>query len=205
MRQLRIACLGASGSGKTTIANFIQEEFGIPFFPNSAGLVIPERDKEFLRSTYRWKENGHAEVIRLSNQFPSFGQTFQRKLLEARGRVIMNNEQFVIDRSPVDNVAYMLSQCSHLAPEAWVADFIMQAQDYAEKLTHLIIFPSLAKEIEVNGSRVANKYFQRMSTALFEHAYKTYFEPLMESGKTLTLNTWDLDEKKDLVRSFLSE
>ena len=204
MKQLRIACLGPSGSGKTTIAQFIQEEFNIPFIPNSAGLVIPEREKEILRSTYRWKENGHAEVIKLSNEFPSFGQRFQMALLQARGRIIMNTNQFIIDRSPIDNVAYMLSQCSHLAPEKWVEEFIEEARGYASHITHFLIFPSLAKDIEVNGSRVANKYFQRMSTAIFEHAYTTYFKDQM-TGKCLILNTWDLDYKKELVSKFLSE
>lgn len=203
-KQKRIACLGASGSGKTTIANFIQEEFGIPFIPNSAGLIIPEREKEYLRSTYKWEENGHAEVIRLSNQFPSFGQRFQKALLQARGMVVMNTPSFVIDRSPIDNVAYMLTQCSHLAAEDWVAEFIQEAVAYASNITHFIVFPSLASEIEVNGSRVANRFFQRMSTAVFEHAYMTYFDGLMVN-KTLILDTWDLEYKKDLVRKFLSE
>jgi hypothetical protein len=143
-------------------------------------------------------------VIRLSNEFPSFGQKFQECLLHARGRIILNTEEFIIDRSPIDNVAYMLTQCSHLAPEDWTADFIVQAQAYAENITHFIIFPSLAKEIEVNGSRVANKYFQRMSTAVFEHTYITYFQDIM-MGKTLLLNTWDLEVKKRMVRSFLLE
>ena len=204
MSELRIACLGPSGSGKTTIANFIQEELGIPFIPNSAGLIIPEREKEILRSTYQWKESGHKEVIKLSNEFPSFGQKFQECLLHARGRIIMNTSEFVIDRSPIDNVAYMLSQCSHLAPEDWVEAFIKEAQAYATNITHFIIFPSLAKDIEINGSRVANKYFQRMSTAIFEHTYITYFNKLM-LNKTLFLTTWDLDYKKTLVRKFLTE
>ena len=204
MKQLRIACLGASGSGKTTIANFIQETFGTPFIPNSAGLVIPERQKDYLRTTYHWKENGHADVIRLSNEFPSFGQTFQKNLLEARGRIIMNNNTFVLDRSPIDNVAYMLAQCSHLASEEWVEQFIKEAQAYTSNITHFITFPSLATEIEVNGSRVANRFFQRMSTAIFEHTYNTYFKPMLY-GKTLVLDTWDLELKKELVIRFLSE
>lgn len=203
-QQLRIACLGPSGSGKTTIATWVAEEYQIPFIPNSAGLVIPERQKDYLRSTYRWKENGHAEVIRLSNEFPSFGQTFQKNLLEARGRIIQGNDNFIIDRSPIDNVAYMLSQCSHLAPEDWIKSFIQEAQEYAKSITHFLVFPSFAEDIEVNGSRVANKYFQRMSTAVFEHAYLTYFKQIMHD-KTLILDTWDLDEKQRMIRAFLFE
>lgn len=200
--KFKVACLGPSGSGKTTMANFIAETYGIPFIPNSAGIIIPERIKEHLRSTYRWKEAGHKEVIRLSNEFPSFGQSFQEALLAARGSLITTTPEFVIDRSPIDNVAYMLAQCAHLVDEEWVTSFISEAKNYAKEITHFIIFPSLAPEIEDNGSRVNNKYYQRMSTAIFEHTYMEYFKDIM-INKTLMLDTWDLDVKKDRVLSFL--
>ncbi|MCH7516049.1 MAG: hypothetical protein IIB08_02795 [Bacteroidetes bacterium] len=47
-------------------------------------------------------------------------------------------KNFVTDRSPVDNIAYYLTQCSHNATQIQTNAHIVKAMIFAQKLTHLI-------------------------------------------------------------------
>lgn len=194
---IRIALMGPSGSGKTTMAKYLSSVTHIPYYENSAGLILPPEDKAFLKREYGWTESGHSDVIRLSNIEPEFGMEFQSRLMLVRKRFITNTPSFIIDRSPVDNVAYMLAQVSHLASIPYIKSFIELAVEASKKIDLFIFVHSEAPQIEDNGSRVANIYFQRMSQAIFEHAFTTYFVPSLDTTlRVLHLRGWDLENKK---------
>lgn len=200
-KQIRVALCGPSGSGKTTLAKYIANMHKLPYVENSAGLILPEVDQQFLMDQYGWEKNGHAKVIALSNQNPDFGREFQARLLAARGHMMEKSDEFVIDRSPIDNVAYFLTQCGPHQDTDYTRGFIESAQLFGDRLTHLIFIPTMNDiDIEVNGSRISNYYYQKMMTNVFIHVINDYFPHI----RAIALNTSDFTQRTRAVDSFLS-
>lgn len=202
---IRIALCGASGSGKTTLAKSLARVFGIPFKENSAGLLLTPEQQEYLVNTYGWTKSGHQDVIRLSNINPSFGFDFQNELLITRGKWIANNSPFIIDRSPVDNITYFLLQVSALVSEPHCDSFIRAAQDAMLPITHLIYIPTMNPNVENNGSRVSNYYYQQMVTAQFRNTINTYFNPNSANCRFYfhAVTTWDWDARLRQAIAFI--
>lgn len=196
----RIALCGPSGSGKSTLARFISDHYGLPYTENSAGLLLPEPDQNYLIKNFGWTKSGHKDVIRMSHINPQFGWEFQYRLLKARARFIQDNPSFVIDRSPIDNMAYFLLQCSALMDQGQTKAFIDLAVQTLRGLTHIIFIPTmLTGEVEDNGSRVSNFFYQQMVTAVFIHVIHNYNPGV----KVLELNTSDQMIRRQMVSNFL--
>lgn len=194
----RIALCGASGSGKTTLAGLLAEKTKLPFYPSSAGLALPKEEVDRLVKEYGWEQNGHSELIRLSNIKPAFGADFQETLLKTRVNFIQNHPEFIIDRSPIDGVVYALSQIGHLYAEEEFNGFIAMAVGAVSMNIDLVVHcRSRAPKIEVNGSRIANTHFQRLSSNTYNYVIDTYFKKV----RVLTLDTWDIEEKLNRVLS----
>lgn len=199
---LKVALCGPSGSGKSTLATKISELKGLRYTENSAGLLLSPEDQEFLMNQYGWTKSGHKDVIKLSHQNSGFAWEFQWRLLLTRMVFIQNNHNFVIDRSPVDNLTYFLLQSAIMVTPELTEKFIWWAQKALEGLTHIIFIPTmLTGEIENNGSRIANYEYQRLVTASFEHVWDTYFARM--PIKRLRLDTHDFEERVKLVEDFL--
>jgi deoxyadenosine/deoxycytidine kinase len=200
MTNYRIALCGPSGSGKSTLANAIATHLQIPYKENSAGLLLPKEDQDFLISNFGWKKSGHSDVIALSHTNPAFGWEFQTRLLAARSKFMQSNANYIIDRSPVDNLVYFLMQTALHYPQESAKYFIEAAQLAARNLTHLIFIPTmLTGEIENNGSRVANYYYQQMVTSIFAHVIHTYFQGV----KFLELPTSNFELRRSATLKFL--
>lgn len=199
-KKLKIALCGASGSGKSTLARFISSKYGLPYKENSAGLLLPEEDQDYLVKTFGWTKSGHADVIRLSNINPSFGFEFQLRLMRARKKFIEENDSFIIDRSPVDNVAYFLLQTSHLVPQDMTARFIQEAIEGSYSLDKLIILDTMdIGQVEDNGSRIASFPYQKMVTEVFHHVANTYFNHL----HFRVISTANFSERQLIIENFL--
>lgn len=204
---MKIAFAGPSGTGKTTLANFISETFDIPFIKGSAGLILTEEDKKFLHDLGGYSQKGHKEVIQLSGD-PIFGWNFEALVLQRRTELIMGNSEFITDRSPIDNLTYFMLQASWGVSEDDIGKIISHAQKTLMELTHIIYIPLNNPDgvIEDNDSRIPNFYFQRMVDKLFQHTIADYFSPKQlgyRRPKFLELNRWDLEFRKNAVKSFL--
>ena len=201
---MKVAMMGHSGSGKTTQCLLLNNRMGLAFTANSAGLIIPAVVQQKLHNKYGWSQSGHADVIRLSNINPGFGLDFQDAVLEARTNFIMDNDDFIIDRSPVDNVTYFLLQASHLQSERSCQKFIETAQYAYRKLTHVVLLSNPSGEIEDNGSRVANSVYQGMVASVFNYVFEKYFKGLEKGPKVLILDTWgEIEDRYTQISSFL--
>lgn len=196
----KIALCGASGSGKSTLARWISEEFKIPYMENSAGLILPPEVQDRFVKEYGWTKSGHRDVIRLGNIKPEFGIEFQQELLKVRANFIKNTPAFIFDRSPVDNLTYFLLQCGHLADQFTTAEHVQNCIAAAKPIEAIIfLHTNNLGEVEDNGSRVSNWFYQKAVTSVFAYVVKAYFHdiPLLE------ITTWDFENRKRLVKNFM--
>lgn len=202
--ELKIALSGPSGLGKTTLCKFIESEFDVVHLSTSAGDILNYYDKKVLGDRFGYSGKGHQNVINLSSQYPEFGKLFQVMVLNRRGSQINNNSGFVIDRTPIDNVSYMLTQNAHNMGEEDVKLFIQRAQEYYQGLTHVIQirYSSDIPGIEDNNSRIPNVYYQRFISDVFMGVFSRYFSNLT-GPKVITIDFWSLIQRKELVKEFI--
>jgi hypothetical protein len=199
----KIAFSGPSGLGKTTQCKYL-ESLGLKYLSTSAGDIFHLEDKVYMEKVWGYKGDGHKNVINLSSAQPNFGYFFQYTLLKRRGWQIRNSDNFVIDRCPIDNVAYMLTQVSHNASEVSISQFIKEAQEYYKNLTHVIMiqFSPDIEFIEDNNSRISNRFFQTYMSDVFRSVYTRYFANII-GPKVMTLDHWDLEARKFAVKEFI--
>lgn len=211
MNKEKIILCGPSGSGKTTLAKYISEIFDIPFIQGSASLIMKPEDQKELKDKYDYNPVGHKNVVNLSSSNPQFGIDFQNKLLNNRIEMFGNYPTgFVTDRSPLDSVSYYLNQCVHNTTEEETEEFINKAKGlYELAFTHLIYVRCVnPHEIEDNGSRIINKYFQKKVDAIFDYVLREYFLPKegkLSNVNVLIINYWDLTQRKSDVVNFLTD
>jgi len=199
---MKIAFSGPSGLGKSTLCKYVSEEFQIPWLSTSAGDILSKKDKDKLKETYGYSGSGHKNVINLSSVSPSFGLDFQWAVLEARKEQINKNSNLVIDRCPIDNVAYMLAQNSHNGiSENLIESFIRKAQDTFMNLDVVfqIRYSPDIPFIEDNSSRVANRYFQQYMSDVFVGVYARYFSNLV-GPQVHVIDFWPLRDRKEFVK-----
>lgn len=203
-RPFRLACLGPSGTGKTTMAEFLEKQLEIPFIRNSAGMIIPEETQKRFMEMYGWSKKGHAEVIKLSMITPEFGREYQLAILKARMEIIAKNDRVIMDRSLIDNVSYCIMQVALNSTQEWVEEFKDEAVKFFKgHMTHLLFFHPVARDVENNQSRIANIHYQRAVNAVFQDTYARYFQESAEYMEKLSMNTWDLEAKRDIVYRWL--
>lgn len=88
----RIAFCGASGTGKTVLATWIQEVYGLPMNPIGSRSVAKEMG---FSSAYESDAAGKRAE-------------FQAKLVRQKTDWEANHESFVTDRTTLDNLAYSM-------------------------------------------------------------------------------------------------
>jgi GTPase SAR1 family protein len=198
---MKIALTGPSGSGKTTISAYIQHVTGLPYVSMSAGDILDTDQKYFLKDQFGYDNKGHKNVIQLSNTNPKFGKMFQSLVRHQRAKVILEKPHFIIDRCPIDNLAYFLLQVSPNATDQEVEEFIYHCKETIKEIDIIIFCHSKAEEIENNNSRVDNKYYQRMTERVFLYAA----ELLGVTERVYHLDTWNIEDKEVLIRSILAQ
>ena len=87
---MRIAFAGASGTGKSTLANFLAKEYGLPVNPVGSRSVSAAMG---FASPY--------DVDRAGKR-----SEFQQRLLDEKLAWERDHEAFVTDRTTLDNLAY---------------------------------------------------------------------------------------------------
>ncbi len=203
--KMRICFAGPSGLGNSTLAHVIAKRLKLPHPSTSAGDLFTYDDKVFLKENFDYEGKGHKSVINLSSTSPDFGIYFQQLLLNRRSEQIKSYDRVVLDRSPIDNVTYMLTQAAHNMDEKRVLEFITEAQSVYLELDYLIliIYSHDIPLIEDNKSRIPNRYFQIYISDVFMGTFNRYFSHII-GPRVITIDFWDLQERINTVLSFIN-
>lgn len=212
---LRVNFTGVSGVGKTTLAKWVSEEFGIPFVSGSYSDLIPDT-----------KDMPHQDMI---NQDPQKVFMQDTQVLNLRNKKFQEYPAFVSDRSYLDSAAYMINKLSHRIKECDTESFLELCRALSGvQITHLIFIPFTEEylkgwEMEDNHKRILNRYYQwEVSTIMFNILYELWEFKLKDMWlthtegtvtinhqgrnwitKVLILQTMDLEERKYIIKDFL--
>jgi hypothetical protein len=217
MENKKIMLVGASGTGKTTLAKYISEKYAVPFISGSSSDLVPEL-----------KELSHIDMLSMEER-----QLWENefKILRARGEAFTNYDNFVTDRSFIDNMAYCTFKCSKFSSKELMDSFFEEAEELLKQNCTDLIFLSFGREsinkwdFEPNGKRILNGYFQWMISAIMDdiligkvnHIYgQTHQDGLITSQmsiidvnfkkiKVLHLYDLDLEVRKDIIDNFLNQ
>lgn len=227
MENKRIMFYGPSGTGKTTMANYISRNTGIPFISGSISDLIPKtKDMTHLDMMERDYKKIYIEDM---------------QLLNLRSKLFKNEKTYVTDRSYLDIFAYHLIKVSKSIPEC-DSDALLQniTAVLLRDCTHIIFVPFMEDMIknwnmEDNNKRVLNRYFQWyvsqvMYGLLRLLGYKNTLIPKLTKGanigeiypekiyrdlgidqklykpiKVLVLNTSDFNKRNEIIEYFLNK
>lgn len=199
MKEIRLAFCGPSGSGKTTLALWVQQEFNIPY--------IKVDNQEIINS---YGAANHEEMIRKSHIDPMVGINYQSDLLHRRVELMRKakyyTKNFVMDRSPVDNIVYFILQCSAYTTQDMSNQYRDEAQVAMGHLTHIVYLPFTSETVlENNGIRVNNPLYQMATDMVFDGVINKIFDQsIYDKTPLLTIPFWDLEARKNAIRKFLS-
>lgn len=203
---MRIGICGPSGTGKTTLAKHLSEMLEIPYKPLSATMVLEEMGIDM-----GIKGMGHRWLINNSSKNEEWGLQVQDRILESRRATIENMNDVIIDRTPVDNLVYAMYEVSHNSTEKWVEDYRKRCHDFFMTFDLIIFVPwtSTQGDIEDNGSRIPNRYFQQLISGIFQQQLKLLMEYPATDGRlrphVITLSMWNFDARVAAVKQTLSK
>jgi hypothetical protein len=193
---------------KTTLVKFVAKEFNLKHISGSSGDL---RGKSIEEAQHiELYGGGHRGVIRYGALSPKFGFENQTALARARSRIIMNEDNFVTDRSPLDNLTYFIAQVGYheVVTDSVVNNFISQCLFTWHHLTHVVYVKAVQPErngIEDNKSRIANWYWQKAIDAQFEYWLKNVFMKYqsIQGPRVYVIDYWDLESRKKSLLNFL--
>lgn len=181
---MRVAFAGSSGTGKTTLARFVSETYGLPINPvgsrsvsQAMGFSSPYDVDRASAHVYEFavregrSPNEAAEVAigayeAGEHPMPTMRPVFQVRLQQAKiAWEIDHASGFVTDRTSMDDMAYALLHC----PSAVDRAFIERAQTHLGQYTRVIFLPLASfNELEGDPARVNDLDYQvRYETILY--------------------------------------
>lgn len=200
----KVMFTGASGVGKTTLAQYIANELGIQYISGSYSNTVPET-----------KEQKHSDML-IKPADEIFRQDMQN--ITVRNKLYKDRDNFVTDRSYVDSAAYFINKLSHRIPNCEVEHVMSLCRMLtAQQCTHLIFIPYSEKflrewVIEDNNKRVLSPLYQFQISQLIWGILdiwgikwqRFYEKPITGLDKYGTIHLMDDKEVKVLVLDSLS-
>jgi hypothetical protein len=178
---LRVAMSGASGTGKTTLARFIAEAYGLPVNPVGARSIA--RDMGFANPYDVDVAGKRAE--------------FQRRLLTEKleWERLHADVGFVADRTVLDNLTYTILHDVYSLDGKALDDVHVGLARY----THVFFCP-VDSHFKLDGDQA------RIASPTYHRVFEEVLYGLLEGHQVDVhlLNTPDLEERKAYIRGVLS-
>lgn len=197
---MRLFISGVSGIGKTTLAQRVSQEYDIPFIVGSTKMIW-----------HKYGIKSHKEIISMCINQPKIGYQFQMEIIDYRLEMMQTHKEFVTDRSPVDNVVYMLTQMGHTLTEDEFYSYLEKAKiayNNFEDVKHLHLaanyntLNSLA--IEDDNMRISSRYFQLTINSVFEMVIKGNWLDIRQKDLQY-IDTWDWSTRMTAVQQLLTK
>jgi len=186
---VRLALCGASGTGKTTLAKWAEDELGLPFNPIGSRSV--------------------AKMMGFDNPYDvdAAGQRkpFQRRLVLEKRKWEDEHESFAVDRTTLDNLAYTMVHDIYAIDRELLQSIVEGMKRY----THIVYCPISAF---CNPAGDASRVGGGTYGAVGDDTYHVLFDLIIKGllikyrpGRVplLKLDTDNLDERKSQLRAFL--
>lgn len=185
----RVGLVGASGTGKTTLASYISTEFQLPYLNSSSSK---------LWDGYGYKN--HRDVQWASWADPDNALRLQEEILTVRDSMFACKNWFVTDRTPIDQLAYYLNYFQLISPITKIA-FVNRLKAQGNRFDAIIFLRFTNELIEDNGRRIIDPFYQIMVDALMNSIIERNI--LGMKVPVLTLDMWDWNTRRDEVIKFL--
>jgi len=201
---MRIGFTGAHRTGKSTLAQFINQEWGLPWVQSPAGKIVKDFGFDMGRdnrlSFERVEEAGglHTGV---DMQWAIY-DTLVSSLQEAP------EGGYVSDRTPIDCAAYMMADATGYAGEARAQSEAVRMMERAivdtERLFDgvILVQPGIAFEGDPNKPPFNDAYQEHHGLLcrgmLFDDDLDLYWDEIAR-------DCIDLDDRKEYVRGFVAE
>ena len=190
----RIFITGPSGMGKTTLAEHIAETYNIPFISTSAKLVWPQ-----------YGFNSHQDCHRISALNPQKGLDYQLDILNSRIKALYLQDEFVCDRSPLDNFVYFMLELSPYVSTKETEQFIEKCRQAMEMGTGLIMVPYDHNIRLDDGMRITNAYYHQMVCQVEHWALWGKDINICKIDKKLVVNHWDWDTRVKIIEEWIKK
>ena len=178
---LRIALSGASGTGKTTLATFLADHLEIPFNPVGSRSVAKSMGFD---NPYDVDKAGKRSE-------------FQRRLVTEKVAWEDEHEQFVTDRTTLDNLVYTVFH-DISAIDASLFDIVTHGM---RRYTHVIYFPTdVFCDVAGDSNRVADMTYHRLFDVAIEAFLRKY---VALSTKFGCLDVEGKENRKSWLMGFL--
>lgn len=194
----RIYVTGASGTGKTTLCKGVDSvtKSEIPFISTSAKKIWPA----FGLKTYQ-------NVIDLITDEPNLGFKYQKCILNNRVKSLIDNDNFITDRSPIDNLAYIYLQLSDKIEPKLIEELInSQVIPSLRLATHLVYIPWNERVLNCgydDNVRLKNYKYQELVDMVI---YSLIINPKYTMYiKVLRLEDWGIATRLNKVMEWLKD
>jgi hypothetical protein len=179
---MRIAFCGASGTGKTTLAKWVADEFELPFNPIGSRSVAQTMGFD---SPYDVDQAGKRAE-------------FQWNLLQEKAAWEFVNEQFVSDRTTFDNLLYTALHDVYCIDDKTLA----KAKEGMRRYTHIIYCPFAAFcNVDGDQDRVQDTVYHQ----IYDAALGGFLHNLTNHLNLLILYPKEVGERREWVRRFLEK
>lgn len=214
----KIAFCGAAGTGKTTLAKWVSEEFGLPINPvgsrsvaTAMGFDSPyDVDKASL-DAYRSSLGANDDpklaakfAIKYADEWSTetCRSEFQRRLQSEKIDWEKRNTRFVSDRTPFDDLAYSAIHCPKIVNDEFVASAFRASEQY-DVIFHLRLhdFWSHADD----PSRVDDIQYHTIFEWMLNGIIRDYESKQVFESKVFTIKKGDLNTRKDTIRELIQE
>lgn len=191
LRFKKVCISGVSGTGKTTLAKHISEEYGLPYLNSSSSKL--------------WEHYGftnHQQVHFSSFTNAELGVRYQKEIVKLRESQLQgSNGQYVTDRGPLDLATYYLNyfQITQNTEQKW--DFLnglIRLVDYFDAFIYIKYNGNL---IEDNGRRIQDPFYQLVTDSIM---HRIVSENLLRiSVPMIIIDQWNWDYRVKVVKHFL--
>ena len=190
----KIMICGASGTGKTTLARHISGRYDMPYITTSAKALW---DKYGIKT--------HKDAIALSHMNPDVGFKYQWDVLRSRMKTLDGYDKYVVDRSYIDNLTYLMLQNGYHLCDADIKEMVDLVNESLADIDG-IIFLRFTPDIilENDGARLTNTYYQAMvDQVMYWIMYSDKIN--LHAWKVLSIQVWDFQKRIELVEKWLKK